>query len=316
MKKTLGILSALALTGVAHAEVNVSGYVDAGYGWSNKAAGNKSAFNYNEGGIWFTGNTGSTSFMLDVGVDGVDNSTTIAGVAVVEQAYVTQKYDNGFSWSLGQFDGIIGHESNDSVNNAFNHQGLLYAFTPSTHTGLLLGYDLSDALKLQFIVANGVNSKGAGGKEFDYPELGFKLSSKMDGLTAHVGGDFESQGEENGYVIDIGASTSVGAMEIGAELVLVKAAVKDGESGMGFGLHGGTEIMEGTKFNVGFEWENGKSSGLDTKISTMELRAGPTWALSEALNLKADYTFKKQSGDGAPNAKAMQTVLVAGVYKF
>jgi hypothetical protein len=105
-------------------------------------------------------------------------------------------------------------------------------------------------------------------------------------------------------------------MEIGAELVLVKAAVKDGESGMGFGLHGGTEIMEGTKFNVGFEWENGKSSGLDTKISTMELRAGPTWALSEALNLKADYTFKKQSGDGAPNAKAMQTILVAGVYKF
>jgi hypothetical protein len=309
MKKTLGILSALALTGVAHAEVNVSGYVDAGYGWSSKSAGNKSAFNYNEGGVWFTGNTGSTSFMLDVEMRGTAD-------AKVAQAYVSNKYDNGFSWSLGQFDGIIGHESNDSVNNAFNHQGLLYAFTPTTHTGLLLGYDLSDALKLQFIVANGANTKGAGGREFDYPELGFKLTSKMDGLTAHVGGNFESQGEENGYVIDIGASTSVGAMEVGAELVLVKAAVQDGESGMGFGLHGGTEIMEGTKFNVGFEWENGKSTGVDTQISSMELRAGPTWAMSEALNLKADYTFTKESGDGAPNAEAEHGISVAGVYKF
>lgn len=310
MKKTLGILSALALTGVAHAEVNVSGYVDAGYGWTSKSAGNKSAFNYNEGGVWFTGNTGSTSFLLDVGVD--------AGSTAVEQAYVTNKYDNGFSWSLGGFDGILGHESNDSVNNAFNHKGLLYNFVPSSHTGLLLGYDLSDALKLQFIVANGANAKGAGGKEFDYPELGFKLSSKMDGLTAYVGGDFESQGDENGYVIDIGASTSVGAMEVGAELVLIKAAAKDAESGMGFGVHGGTEVAEGTKLNVGFEWENGKSTG-GKKVTgseptnNMELRAGPTWALSEAMNLKADYTYSKNSADGA---KAKHGIAVAGVYKF
>ena len=322
MKKTLGILSALALTGVAHAEVNVSGYVDAGYGWSNKAAGNASAFNYNEGGVWFTGNTGSTSFLLDVGVDGVDNSTTISGVAVVEQAYVSNKYDNGFSWSFGAFDGILGHESNDSVNNAFNHTGLLFDFVPSTHAGVLLGYDLSDALKLQFIVANGDNTKATAANKFDYPELGFKLSSKMDGLTAYVGGDFQSEGDENGYVIDIGAMTSVGAMEVGAELVLVKAAVKDGESGMGFGIHGGTEIMEGTKFNVGFEWENGKSTGADTKVTAMELRAGPTWALSEALNLKADYTFTKNSGEDADllaaskSSDAQHGIRVAGVYKF
>lgn len=307
MKKTLGILSALALTGVAHAEVNVSGYVDAGYAWSNKAAGNASAFKFNEGGVWFSGNSGSTSFMLDVD----------AAAGDLEQAYVSNKLDNGFSWSLGVFDGILGSESNDSVNNKFNHQGLLFDFVPSQHTGLLLGYDLSDALSLQVIVANGVNTKGAAGNQFDYPELGFKITSKLDGLTAYVGGDFASQGDENGYVIDIGASTEVGAIEVGAELVLIKAAVAEAESGMGFGIHGGTEIAEGTKFNLGFEWENGKASGVDTKISKMELRAGPTWALSEALNLKADYTFVKLSGDNvADGTKAQQSVLIAGVYKF
>jgi|GEM_PF-1289331 len=309
MKKTLGILSALALTGVAHADVNVSGYVDAGYDWSNKAAGNASAFNFNEGGVWFSGNSGSTSFLLDID----------AAAGNMEQAYVSNKLDNGFSWSLGVFDGILGSESNDSVNNKFNSTGLLFDFVPSSHTGLLLGYDLSDALSLQVVVANGINAKGsvpAANHQFDYPELGFKITSKMDGLTAYVGGDFASQGDENGYVIDIGASTAVGSIDVGAELVLIKAALADAESGLGFGIHGGTEIAEGTKFNVGFEWENGKSSGVDTKISTMELRAGPTWALSEALNLKADYTFSKESGDGAPNAKAHQEIAVAGVYKF
>ncbi|MEO5668534.1 MAG: outer membrane beta-barrel protein [Bdellovibrionota bacterium] len=310
MKKTLGILSALALTGVAHADVNVSGYVDAGYDWTNNAAGNVSAFSYNEGGVWFSGNTGATSFLLDVGVRGP------TGTAVVEQGYVSQKHDNGFSWSLGKFDGLLGHESNDSVNNAFVHTGLLYNFTPTNHTGLLLGYDLSDALKLQLVVANGINTKGAGGREFDYPTLGFKVSSKMDGLNAYVGGNFQSQGDENGYQIDIGADSTVGSIDVGAELLLLKAAVKDAESGLGFGIHGSSQIAEATKLNVGFEWENGKSSGVDTKVSTMELRVGPSFALSEALNLKADYTFAKASGDNATGAKAMQGVAVAGVYKF
>jgi len=309
MKKTLGILSALAVSGAAYADVNVSGYVDAGYDWSNKAAGNDSAFMYHEGGVWFTGNTGSTSFVLDVELRGTAD-------AAVGQGYVSQKYDNGFSWSLGKFDGILGHESNDSVNNAFVHTGLLKGLangTPNTHTGLLLGYDLSDALKLEFIVANGTDSKAGADQKFDYPGLGFKISSKMDGLNAYVGGHFASDNGENGYVIDIGASTAVGAIDLGAELLLMKAAVADGESGLGFGIHGGTEVAEGTKLNVGFEWENGKSTGVDTEVTTMELRAGPSWMLSEALTLKSDYTFEKSSADGA---KAHHEVAVAGVYKF
>lgn len=310
IKKTLGMMTVVAMSGSAFADVNVSGYADAGYNWSNRAAGNESNFAFNEGGIWFTGNSGATAFVLDVGVRNM--------AANVEQGYVSHKFDNGFSWSLGLMDAIVGVESSDSVNNPFVNTGILYDLTNSYETGLLLGYDLSDALKAEVLVANGDNSKAMAGAEFDYPALGFRLTSKMDGLSAHVAGRFASDGDENGYAIDIGATTAFGAFHVGAELLLLKAAVANSESGIGFGLHLGTEVAEATKLNVGFEWENGSGS----EVSHMELRAGPTWALSEALALKADYTYSMYSGDAAKLAAksktddAMHGIAVAGVYKF
>ena len=324
MKKTLGILSALAMSGTAFADVNVSGYVDAGYGWSNKAAGDANAFSFNEGGVWFTGNSGGSGFVLDVGVGNgysldVDSDGENEGFGSVEvqQAYITHKYDNGFSWGLGMWDSQLGSESNDSVNRHFLKTGLLDDLLPATETGALFGYDLSDTLALHLWVVNGSDTK-----DINYPALGFKLSSKMDGMNARVGAQFVngvvedasgkfSSNSETGYMIDVGADTKMGDIHVAAQLVLVKAAVKDGESGLGFGVEGGTAIGEGATFDLGVEWENGKSDGTDTKTTTLELRAGPRFALSEALTVKADYTMKK-----AKDVDATHAIDLAGIYKF
>jgi len=295
MKKTLGILSVLAIGGVAHAEVNVNGYVDVGYDWA-KDGGEANNFIYREGGIWLSGNSGSTSFLLDLGVDGENNATGMSGVGLVEQAYVAHKMDNGFSWTLGQFDAIIGMESNDSVNNKFVGTGVLYDLLPSSHTGLLFGYDLSDALALNLIVADGAGTT---------TDIGFKLGTKMDGLNAYVGGLFVSAGGETGYTLDVGATTGLGGLDVGAELVLVKPAAANAESGLGFGVEAGSEIATATKLNAGFEWTN-ENAG-----DHMEFRIGPNHAASEALSLKADYTFSKTG-----EADAGHGIALAGVYKF
>lgn len=295
MKKTLGIMSVLALAGVAHAEVNVAGYVDAGYDWQ-KDGGTANAFLYREGGVWLSGNSGATSFLLDLGVRGT------AATATMEQGYVSHKFDNGFSWSLGKFDSIIGMESNDSVNNKFVHTGVLSDligdYAGAYHTGLLFGYDLSDALALNLVVANGTGDAST-------TDIGFKVGTKMDGLNAYVAGLFTNAAGETGYTVDFGATTAVSGLDLGAELVLVKPAAANAESGLGFGVEAGTEVAAATKLNAGFEWTN-ENAG-----DHMEFRVGPNHALSEALNLKLDYTFGKTG-----EADAEHGIALAGVYKF
>lgn len=319
MKKTLGILSALAISGSAFADVNVSGYLDAGYSWSNKAAGGHNAFSFNEGGVWFTGKAGGSSFVADLDV----------GNAAFEQAYVSHKYDNGFSWSLGVWDTQLGAEANDSVNRQFLKTGLLWSLLPETETGLSMGYDLSEALGLQLWVVNDTTSNS-----IKYPVLGFKLSSKMDGMNARVGAQFFTKVDEvtsssgvsyaangeTGYLIDVGADSKFGDIHVAANLLLKKDADKNAKSGLGFGVEGGAKLAEGTSFDVGVEWVNDKAGKLNKAetdpVSVIELRAGPRFEMSDALTIKADYTFKKNGGDNAKNDKAEHEVGLAGIYKF
>lgn len=302
MKKTFGFLSAIALSGTAYADVNVSGYVDAGYGWSNDVAGGTNAFAFNEGGVWFTGESGSSSFVLDIGA----SATAVA----VQQAYVSNKYDSGFSWGLGLWDTQLGSESNDSVNNHFINTGLLSSVLPVTETGLLLGYDLSDMLGLQFWAVNAGTTN-----DLDNAKFGFKLATKMDGMNARVGAEFASVSGETGYLVDVGADTTFGAIHAGAQFVLAKAAVANADSGIGFGIEAGTELAEAITFDVGFEWANEnlgyKVNGVVVPATGMLFRAGPRFAMSEALTLKADWTMTK-----VEDVDAGQAIELAGIYKF
>jgi hypothetical protein len=76
----------------------------------------------------------------------------------IRQAYVTLRtpVGNGLDWKIGVFDTIIGYESLASVNNPnYTHS---YGFTiePTSHTGILASYKITDLVNVSAGIANTV----------------------------------------------------------------------------------------------------------------------------------------------------------------
>ncbi len=303
MKKTIGLLSAIALSSSAYADVNVGGFVDAGFQWT-KDASPSSMWGFRDGAVHFTGNSGSTSYLVDLGYN--------TGNVWADQAAVSNKYDSGFNWTVGKVDRILGGEGNDSNTWMFSSQGHISSlWNGSSHTGLVLGYDLSDMMGLKVLVANGQNTG-----DFEYPEFGFRLDSKSDGMNFWLGGTFEGVGGESGYNFDLGATSKMGSMDLGLEVAMIKAAVADGESGLAFSVHGSTEVSETMGFGARVEWDNGKASGADTMTTQLDVTVGPSFQLSENSSAKLDYTLTKFSGDVGSLIDTQHSVGLAVVHNF
>jgi hypothetical protein len=81
------------------------------------------------------------------------------------QAYVVLRtpVGNGIDWKIGQFNTIIGYESFDAGSNPNYTRSWGWAVEPTTHTGILGSYKVSDELSLSAGVANtlygGINTR-------------------------------------------------------------------------------------------------------------------------------------------------------------
>lgn len=136
------------------------------------------------------------------------------GDFAIRQAYVTLRtpIGNGIDWKVGVFDTIIGYESLTSYNNPnYSHS---YGFTiePTSHTGVLATYKVSDLVNVTAGVANtfgpSINEKGQGPNQSDdgYGNTAesYKTYMAAIGLTAPsswgwVGGSTVSVGVVNGF---------------------------------------------------------------------------------------------------------------------
>jgi hypothetical protein len=74
----------------------------------------------------------------------------------VKQAYVNLRapIGNGLDVKIGVFDTIIGYESTDALNNPNYTRSYGYTIEPTTHTGVLLTYNLTDMIGVSAGVAN------------------------------------------------------------------------------------------------------------------------------------------------------------------
>jgi hypothetical protein len=83
-------------------------------------------------------------------------------VATPRQAYVRLRtpVGNGIDWQVGVWDTIIGYESNSSPLNPNYSHSYGYLIEPTTHTGVLATYKVSDELTVQTGVADGSNATG------------------------------------------------------------------------------------------------------------------------------------------------------------
>jgi len=152
----------------------ISGYVDTSAVWNpgtgnaNPApyafnAGKQDGFNLNAVDVkitkaedetqWPAGYVLELSYGPDaIGIDG--------GAYPIRQAFVQMKMPigNGLDWQLGRWDGLLGKESSDSMQNANYTHSYGKTFEPTEHTGLLASYKACDEVNLQAGVADTVTT--------------------------------------------------------------------------------------------------------------------------------------------------------------
>ena len=83
-------------------------------------------------------------------------STGVAADFGIKQAYVALRapVGNGLDVKLGVFDTIIGYESFDAGSNPNYSRSYGYTVEPTTHTGVLMTYQLLDSLGASFGIAD------------------------------------------------------------------------------------------------------------------------------------------------------------------
>jgi len=83
-------------------------------------------------------------------------STGTASDFGIKQAYVALRapVGNGLDFKLGVFDTIIGYESFDAGSNPNYSRSYGYTVEPTTHTGVLMTYQLLDSLGASFGIAD------------------------------------------------------------------------------------------------------------------------------------------------------------------
>jgi len=229
------VLTALSST-------TLSGYVDTSMQW-NLGTGNANTPPYS-----FGGSSKADGFNLNVvqlsldkpldesewaagyhvdlwlGPDANALGTVSSGGAsdfAIRQAYVTLRtpVGNGLDWKIGVFDTIVGYESLASVNNPnYTHS---YGFTiePTTHTGILASYKITDLVNVSAGIANTVGpvinnrafpsstpSSGTQAESYKTYMAAVALTAPQD--WGWVGGSTLSAGFVNGFNDFLGADSA------------------------------------------------------------------------------------------------------------
>ena len=290
MKNQLGLMSLVFIGGSAIGAdgIKLGGFVDAQYMWQ-KAATN--SFGVADGAIYLGKSLGAGEVMVDMPFTFVSNSTNATpgvppGNAILAgfdkaQAWVSWKYDNGLGWKLGQFDTIFRFEGNDSVDNFFASGSIFGAHFAPTSTGLLLSYDVSDTLAVNAVVAD---PAGAGVMTDGKPDIGFKISSKMDALSASVGGMFM----QSDWIFNVIAGTKMDKTAVDLEVTF---SSKSDVSGLGFGIYVSDELTETMKLGARFEFDK-----VSETVTNMALSVGPSFEMSKALTTRIGYVLNMPEG--------------------
>ncbi len=322
MKKLTTLSAVLASSSAFAADgLKIGGFVDGAY----QSGGSTSAFFLHDAALYLGKTMGMGEVMIDIPVNnsGASNTFTLAGTKA--QAFVHWKYDNGFNWRLGQFDSLYGYEANDSADRIFavssNVSGL---FMPYTHTGLKVGYEMSDALGFDVLLANTANQgkRPTGGAPFDW---GFKLSTKSDTFTAAVGGLFDKAaltGTKMGWLFNVMAETKTEMMTFAIDVALRKASAATADTftktEMGIMALVDFELAEDTTWGLRPEWTqtyaaNEVATATDTRSKLIKIATGPAFKMSKDFTVRPEYTFSKASVTGA---KAHHDFVLSAVHRF
>lgn len=301
--------TAVAMIGlgqVAVADEKWSGYFDTGFDISGPQGEDPTLLR--GGQIRFMSSSGSSMFQFDMPFAPISNDSTDLKVGFnTAQAFVKHSYGNGVSWTLGQFDGIFGHERNDTVDLFFADHGALYSTQPVVNTGLAVGYELSKSMSLS-AYATGSNGEGTTSLG-DKPEFGAKLNMDM-GVDLGVGGYYQKLTDTTKIMyLNATAGHKVAGIDLGLEVSYAKAG--DADAGLGYCLTGTTKVWG--------ELEGGVRAEMLNKFDNhkeMEITAGVRQAMGKNLTVKANYVFDSVTATDGATAVTDHSGVVAAVYGF
>jgi hypothetical protein len=163
---------------------------------------------------------------------GPDAINPFAGTPL-RQAYVELMVPvgNGLDLEVGQWDNIIGYESNDDYKNPNWSRSYGYDLEPVTHTGILGTYKFSDAFSAQFGVADTLTGPGnaTANNLYGGPESKKAIVSLLT-LTAP-----DSWGGLKGSTLSAGFDDGPGTLASDRQHLYVGATINTPVKGLTFG---------------------------------------------------------------------------------
>jgi len=131
-------------------------------------------------------------------------SSQSAGTVGIKQAYVSLRapVGNGIDFKMGAFDTIIGYETFERVNNPHYTHSYAYGVEPTSHTGLLASYQVSELIGVSAGIANtrspGVNTRTSPNRAESYKTYMGSLSIKAPDSFGFLAGSMLYLGVING----------------------------------------------------------------------------------------------------------------------
>jgi len=222
----------------------------------------------------------------------------------VKQAYVSLRapLGNGLDFKVGVFDTVIGYESTDGPNNPNYTRSYGYTIEPTTHTGVLATYQLSDMLGFSAGIANSFGpSVGGTGDAFDksnppkaesrktyMASVAFKAPASlgfMEGSTLYAG-------FINGFNAGTPASTSTttGATAANQNSYYIGGTI--------------ATPLKGLKLGASFDFVDVRPQGAPGPNGTRYANAAALYASFQAteklsVHARAEYASHSRTADGA-----------------
>ena len=224
----------------------------------------------------------------------------------IRQAYIALRtpVGNGIDWKVGVFDGIIGYEGTTSGNNPNYSHSFGYNLEPTTATGILGTYKVTDALSFQAGVAN-CGYLGGGGYTASYntgmyqPQVMGSIALTAPDSWGWAKGATLSGGiiNNSGSTAGVGAPASSGGASGGATSYYLGGVLPTPNSNL--------------KFGASFDYLNARDNnpGPSAAGNAWALALYSTLQLSEkaSLNLRAEYLDGMPLNGGAYGGTAAAT---------
>ncbi|HEY1172453.1 MAG TPA: outer membrane beta-barrel protein [Verrucomicrobiae bacterium] len=238
-------------------------------------------------GEWAAGYKGELWFGSDASAFAGSSTGVNTSEVVIRQAYVELRapVGNGIDFKVGVFDTIIGYElTNHDANPNFG-RSYGWGIEPTTHTGILASYKVTDFLSISAGVANnGVNSNQIGGGT----GAGFGKAG-VESDKSYMAGFVLTAPEDMGFIS--GATLSFGVVDTTVSSTAVAANKSDiinWYAGLALPLP-----IEGWSVGIAYDYrgqsnDNGITAANYANATALYLSAAVTEKLK--INVRADYT--------------------------